>query len=81
MAQYTIRQVPPALDRLLRTMAARRRMSMNALVTELLMASTGLQGEPVVHHDLDDLAGAWVKDPECDRVLESFEVIDEEMWK
>ena len=81
MSQYTIRQVPPQLDRRLRLIAAKRRVSLNALVTDLLMAGTGLKDEPVIHHDLDDLAGTWKKDPRCDKALEAFERIDEDMWR
>jgi hypothetical protein len=37
--------------------------------------------EPVEYHDLDELAGSWVADPDFDAAMEAFESIDEELWK
>ena len=32
-------------------------------------------------HDLDDLAAAWVDDPEFDRVIEAMDQVDLELWR
>ncbi len=41
----------------------------------------GLTGEQNVYHDLDDLAGTWVDDPEFDKAIEEQHRIDPELWK
>ena len=81
MSQYTIRQIPPALDGRLREMSKAENVSLNALVVKLLLDATGLSDEPAVHHDLDELSGTWVDDPEFDKAMLAFESIDEDMWK
>lgn len=35
----------------------------------------------VENHDLDAFAGTWVDDPEFDKTMESFNTIDQELWK
>ena len=79
--QYTIRSVPEHVDDALRRMAAEHRISLNAAAVKALERGLGLEGEPVIHHDLDFLAGSWEDDPEFDRAMEEFERIDEEMWR
>jgi hypothetical protein len=46
-----------------------------------LSRALGVNGEPVVHHDLDFAIGTWVEDPEFDKAIEEFEKIDPELWK
>jgi hypothetical protein len=41
----------------------------------------GVADEPVEYHDLDDLAGTWVEDPEFDRVVAEMDRPDSELWK
>jgi hypothetical protein len=78
--QYTIRNVPPRLHRALRTKAAERGVSLNALVVQLLEAEAGLGSEPAVHHDLDDLFGTWVPDKAVDRALVAQRRVDPKDW-
>jgi hypothetical protein len=40
-----------------------------------------LTGEEIVYHDLDDLAGTWVDDPEFDKAIEEQHKVDPELWK
>ena len=78
--QYTIRGVPAGVDRAAREAAHASNRSLNAVLVEVL--SRGLAAEaPPEFHDLDDLAGSWVADPEFDRAMEMFETVDEGMWK
>jgi plasmid stability protein len=79
--QYTIRAVPPEVDQSLRRRARREGRSLNDVALEALAKSVGLAGEPERHHDLDELIGTWVPDPEFDAAMEYFERIDEDMWR
>jgi hypothetical protein len=78
--QYTIRSIPERTDRLLRETAAVEGASLNRVALDALAKGLGAGGEAAENHDLDDLAGSWVADPECDRVLEEFGRIDPELW-
>ena len=79
--QYTIRSIPQAVDRTLRARAAQTHQSLNTIVLAALQRGLGLTEDPPEFHDLDDLSGTWVSDPEFDRAMEVFESIDEELWK
>ena len=79
--QYTIRNVPPRVDQRLREQAADYSVSLNEVAVSALTRASGLDAEPVVHHDLDDLAGSWVTDPALDAALESMDQVDEDLWK
>lgn len=79
--QYTIRSVPPALDRTLRSKAAKAHESLNAVMIAALERGLGLTEEPPDFHDLDDLAGTWVPDPEFDKAMVAFGTIDKDLWK
>ena len=79
--QYTIRQVPLHVDRALRQRVREERRSLNAVVIEMLERALGLTGQPIRHHDLDDLAGTWVDDPEFDKAIEDMDQIDPELWR
>ncbi len=79
--QYTIRGIPPAVDRTARSRARETHQSLNAVVVTALQRGLGLTETEPEFHDLDDLAGTWVADPEFDRAMEMFESIDEELWR
>ena len=79
--QYTIRQVPEQVDRLIRRRAKQSNKSLNAVLLEIIEQGVGAANEPVEYHDLDDLAGSWEADPDFDAAMESFESIDENLWK
>ena len=80
--QYTVRDVPPNVDRRLRDKAKRAGKSLNALLREALVREAGLEGgEEVVHHDVDHLAGLWMDDPEFDAAVEAQHTIDEDLWR
>jgi hypothetical protein len=78
--QYTIRNVPPRLDRALRTKAAERGVSLNTLVLQALAAETGQAAAPRTYDDLDDLFGTWVEDEAVDRALAEQRQVEPRDW-
>lgn len=76
--QYTIRNIPPEVDRELRRRAARRHQSLNQVILGALSQATvgGVQ-----HADFTDLVGQWRADPRLDRALAAQRQVDEELWK
>ncbi len=79
--QYTIRSIPPAVDRTLRSQASQTHQSLNAVILATLERGLGLTDAPPEFHDLDDLAGTWVRDPEFDKAMEAFSTIDKDLWQ
>lgn len=86
MTQITIRSVAPELRRALKQEAARRGVSMNRLVLEILGDALGLSGysqnSETIFPDLDHLAGTWTQQ-ELDEFgghLRLQRSIDEELW-
>jgi hypothetical protein len=79
--QYTIRGVPEKLDGLLRERAQKYESSLNSLLLDALARGLGADGETVVSHDMDDLAGTWIEDEEFDRAVAAFEMVDEDLWR
>jgi hypothetical protein len=78
--QYTLRQVPAAVDAALREKARREGKSINEATIETLAEGLAAKGE-IVHHDLDFLIGSWVEDKEFDKALKDQDRIDPEMWR
>ena len=76
--QYTIRGVPPEVDRALRQKAAQRKQSLNqVLLEELARATVG----KLVKADFTDLVGKWTPDPVFDEIVSSQRQIDKDKWK
>jgi hypothetical protein len=76
--QYTIRGVPPEVDRALRTKAAQLKISLNQIVVdELTRATIGRTRKA----DFSGLVGQWAPDPEFDQVMASQRQIDWDKWK
>ncbi len=76
--QYTIRGIPPEVDRVLRQRAAQRKQSLNQLILEeLTQATIGHQQRA----DFSDLVGRWVPDPAFDEILSAQRQIDWDKWK
>jgi hypothetical protein len=76
--QYTIRGVPPEVDRALRKKAAKLKQSLNQTVVEELTRVT-VGGQPKA--DFSDLAGKWIHDPEFDKIIASQRRIELSKWK
>ena len=81
MPQYTIRNIPEALDRELRERAKRLGMSLNETAIEVLKNGLGLSGNPVEYDNLDDLAGTWKNDEVFDRVMIDQDKVDPDLWR
>ncbi|MEA1910626.1 MAG: hypothetical protein U9N32_02995 [Spirochaetota bacterium] len=79
MIQYTIRKIPQYLDRAAREKSKKTHESLNSVLLDALSKGLGSSGT-AEYHDMDDLAGTWVADPEIDAALASFDNIDEDLW-
>jgi plasmid stability protein len=79
--QYTLRGIPERTDRVLRERAATYGESLNEAALKALERGLNLSDAPLVHHDLDELAGTWVKDPAFDKAISTFERVEPELWK
>ena len=79
--QYTIRAVPTVVNEAVRAYSAREGCSLNQAVLDALRKGAGTADQPVVHHDLDFMAGSWVADEKCEQALAEFDRIDKGMWK
>ena len=75
---YTIRGIPPEVDRLLRLKATQRKQSLNSVVLDEL--TRAVIGRPM-KADFSDLVGEWTPDPAFDEVVASQRQIDLEKWK
>ena len=79
LVQYTVRGVPPEVDRTLRQKAARKKQSLNEVILEeLSLATVGRRPRRV---DFSDVVGTWAPDPEFDEALAAQRHIDPDMWK
>ena len=79
--QYTIRSIPPALDRALRAWAQEEGTSLNEAAVRAMTRGLGLAGRTERQRDLSELMGSWVEDPEFDRALAEQDRIDEDLWE
>jgi plasmid stability protein len=79
--QYTIRNIPDALDNALRERAKQEGKSLNDVVVQALRRAMGYSKSVVKYRDLSDLAGTWKEDPEFDQAIADQHTIDESIWK
>ena len=79
--QYTLRQIPPALDRALRRKSEQDGKSMNQTAISTLLDGLSLNERAVKHHDLDFMIGSWVEDPAFDKAIRAQDRVDPELWK
>lgn len=79
--QYTVRSIPPAVDRALRQRARRERKSLNRVVLDLLVAGAGLETNGAVYDDLDDFIGTWKEDAAFDAALAAQDTVDKQLWR
>jgi hypothetical protein len=78
--QYTIRNIPPDLDRAIKARAKQLGKSVNRVAIEALAQSLG---QPVRYRNLRSMPGAWSgkQAAQFDRFLEQHRKIDKELWK
>lgn len=85
MKAITLRHVPPDIGKTIRRRAREHHISLNKAVINLLeehlMKDPRRQTE--LHHDLDDLCGAWTKEEAVafDKTLMKQRAIDPDLWK
>jgi len=76
--QYTVRGVPPEVDRALRHKAEQRNKSLNEVVLEELSEAALGQKRRA---DFSDVTGGWTPDAAFDQILASQRRIDWDKWK
>lgn len=79
--QYTIRNVPAFLDRVLRRRARERGASLNEVALEALARGVGITDERARHRNLRDLSGIWNDDPQFDEAIRDHDAVDEALWR
>jgi hypothetical protein len=76
--QYTIRGIPPEVDRVLRKKATQLKQSLNqVVVNELTRATIGRPRKS----DFSGLVGQWTPDPAFDEIIAAQRQIDWDKWK
>jgi len=81
VCQYTIRQIPRAVDKSLRQKSRREGKSLNTAAVEVLSAGLRLNGEPVRHDDLDFVAGSWIEDAKFDAAIAAQDQVNAKLWR
>ncbi len=81
LPQYTIRNIPDALDQELRERARRRGTSLNEAAIDALKRGLGITEDAVEYDDLDDLIGTWKNDEAFDQALADQDTIDLDIWR
>jgi hypothetical protein len=76
--QYTIRNVPPEVDRALRRKAAQKSVSLNQVILEELARAAE---KPIKYGDFSKFVGKWTPDPEFDAAIAAQRQIDWDKWK
>ena len=78
--QYTVRSIPPDVDRAIKARARQLGKSVNQVVIEAMAQCLGL---PVRRRNLRNMAGEWSREEAraFDKFLSSVRQVDEELWK
>ncbi|MFN8628601.1 MAG: hypothetical protein U0587_21860 [Candidatus Binatia bacterium] len=79
--QYTVRGIPPALDKALRQRARASGKSLNEVALETLAEAIGCAGARRERRDLSDIVGTWKKDAAVEAALAAQDEVDEHLWK
>jgi hypothetical protein len=79
--QYTLRNIPAFLDRMLRRRARQERASLNDIAIQALARGMGIGEERTRKRDLAALAGLWAHDAEFDAALIEQDSVDEQAWR
>ncbi len=83
VSQITLRKIPDALDKQLRSLADKDKTSLNKIILSLLMKCLGISRDSRKKRDLTDLCGTWNKKQydEFQKNTEDFNQIDREIWE
>lgn len=79
--QYTLRNISKQTDRALRLKAKAEGKSLNAVAVELLERGLGLNGQPRVYHDLDDLFGSGPLEPVVLKAIHENNAVNPDGWR
>ncbi len=79
--QYTIRNIPPAVDQIIRKRSQQSGESFNQTVVDLLTLQTIGTTKPVAQEGFEWLFGANTLDESFDRAIKDISRIDEKMWR
>lgn len=79
--QYTLRNIPPAVDVALRRRSRAERKSLNRVAIEALVRGAGVGDVPVRHRSLADIANTWAEDREFDRAIAAQHRLDKRLWR
>jgi plasmid stability protein len=79
--QYTLRNIPPEVDRALREKARREGRSLNDVAIEALRRMLEVGSGEVRHRDLADIVGTLEEDSGLEAALQSQRQIDVDLWK
>jgi hypothetical protein len=79
--QYTLRNVPAAVDKALREQARREGRSLNDVALEALARACGLTGDRVRHRDVSFLRMSPEDAAALEAALAEQRTIDDEDWK
>jgi hypothetical protein len=78
--QYTIRNVPAAVDTAIRRRARTTGASLNQAANDALAEGAGVGCERR-SRDLSDIAGTWKPDRAFEAALAAQDVVDEAIWR
>ena len=85
MAQITLRGMDPKLEQEIRRIAQKSGKSLNRVILEMIYRHTGFKKEEKTHiaESLKKLAGGWSEKDALEFMesIQSFERIDDEMWR
>jgi hypothetical protein len=79
--QYTIRNIPPAVDRVIRKRSKQSSKSFNQTVVDLLTLQTFGTTKPPADDNFDWLFGANTLDEPFDEAIKDLSRIDEKLWQ
>ena len=79
--QYTIRGIPPEVDRALRQRAREEGKSLNEAAKDALAEATGSRSAKRKRRRLRDLVGTWKIDRELKAALADQDKIDPGLWR
>jgi hypothetical protein len=79
--QYTIRGIPPEVDRALRERARAEGKSLNEAAIDALAEATGSRSRKKKRRHLRDLVGTWKPDRELKAALADQDKIDPDLWR
>lgn len=78
--RYTIRGIPPSVDRVLRARSRADGVSLNEATVAVLTEATGA-ADTRKRRDLGDIAGTWRSDKATEDALSAQDVVDESLWR